>query len=933
MTVSTEVNHNEYTGNGVTTSFPYTFRIFKASDLVVVTNSTSGVLRTLVLNTDYTVTGAGSYTGGSVVLSSPLANGWGITIDRELPVVQETDLRNQGKFFAETHESAFDYLTMLIQQCFGWSRLALLKPSFLARYYDAKQNKISNLADPAVGQDAINLRTTNSLDNDVRRYAEQLAAAVSPGSGTGAFQQFGAGAVIRTFQDKMRESINVKDFGVLQEYPYDSSPAINAAINYANSLPGGATVIIPEGVWGVGPSGAYEGIILKEKVRLLGMGRGVTTLKLLPAANSSVIAFQHDTTLPIELGCMTIDGNKTEQTISAGGVHGVRFHGNDDIYVHDLEVKNAVYYGMGVGYTVETEKPVADSRFERLEIYGNGRAADNQGDGFDGKRMRRCSFSDIYVHDNLQRGIDVRGEQNSFDRIYAYNNGATGISARALGVQPASISQETYITISNSYAIGNGDLGYFIANNEPPLTGFKMQVALTNCWATRNSTDGYQIRGTSMQVSLISCFAEKNGQQGFRVNSQNSDTSLTANFTSCQSLSNTGAGFIANAGIGPVRITDCISSGNSGTYQTLIESSDATIIGGLVSADGRQAGLRCNGSRLTAIGGIYKSGSAEGFRVDGESPSITNVKVFGDTTTTHFRVNAAVSRGNVSGVDVSAVTGGTAFSVPSTVTVQGIVGGTILTGISSKVGSGGTHGLQAVSTSSSNGPTLTVDGPSADINLLLAPKGTGTVKSAASFLPTVTNSFNIGSAISAWAGGFTQTAFTITSDETHKTKPITIAHGILATSDRVIPASSDTILDAWSEVDLVQYQYLDRVEEKGVDGARWHFGVIAQRTLEAFERHGLDASRFGFLCYDEWDYQPEITQFIPEEYDEDGNLTQEEQVLIVQAERAAGSRYGIRYEEVLVMEAALQRRNYERLLAKQADMASRIEALEGSNHA
>ena len=116
MTVSTEVNHNEYTGNGVTTSFPYTFRIFHATDLVVVTASTSGILHTLVLNTDYTVTGAGSYTGGSVVLSSPLANGWGIAIDRELQVVQETDLRNQGKFFAETHEKVFDYLTMLIQQ-------------------------------------------------------------------------------------------------------------------------------------------------------------------------------------------------------------------------------------------------------------------------------------------------------------------------------------------------------------------------------------------------------------------------------------------------------------------------------------------------------------------------------------------------------------------------------------------------------------------------------------------------------------------------------------------------------------------------------------------------------------------------------------------------------------------------------------------------
>lgn len=731
---------------------------------------------------------------------------------------------------------------------------------------------------------------------------------------------------------RWRDEGDVRAWGA-KPYPFDSTPAINAAIDYANSLPDGKTIVIPEGMWGIGPSGSFQGIVLKEKVRLLGKGRGVTTLKLLPSANSSVVAFQHDTTLPIELGCMTIDGNKNEQSISAGGVHGVRFHGNDDIYVHDLEVKNAVYYGMGVGYTVETEKPVADSRFERLEIYGNGRAADNQGDGFDGKRMRRCSFSDIYVHDNLQRGIDVRGEQNSFDRIYAYNNGATGISARALGVQPASISQETYISITNSYAVGNADLGYFIANNEPPLTGFKMQVALTNCWATRNGTDGYQIRGTSMQVSLVSCFAEKNTQQGFRVNSLNSDTSLTVNFTDCQALSNTASGFTINPGVGPVKFVDCVASGNSGVYQTFIDSSDASIIGGLISADGRQAGLRCNGARLSVIGGIYKSGSAEGFRVDGESPIIANVKIYGDTTTTHFRINSSVTRGNVSGIDVSAVTAGTPFAVPSAVTVQGVIGGSILTGLSSKVASGGTHGLSAISTASTNGPTLTVDGPSTDINLLLSPKGTGTVKTTSSFLPNVTNSFNIGSAISAWAGGFTQTAFTITSDETHKTKPITIAHGILATSDHVIPASSDTILDAWSEVDLVQYQYLDRVEEKGVDGARWHFGVIAQRTIEAFERHGLDASRFGFLCYDEWDCQPEITQVIPAEYDEDGNLTQEEQVLIVQAERAAGSRYGIRYEEVLVMEAALQRRNYERLLAKQADLASRIEALEGNNHA
>ncbi|SUH14298.1 Uncharacterised protein [Salmonella enterica subsp. enterica] len=64
MTVSTEVDHNDYTGNGVTTSFPYTFRIFKKSDLVVQVVDLNENITELILDTDYTVTGAGGYTCG-----------------------------------------------------------------------------------------------------------------------------------------------------------------------------------------------------------------------------------------------------------------------------------------------------------------------------------------------------------------------------------------------------------------------------------------------------------------------------------------------------------------------------------------------------------------------------------------------------------------------------------------------------------------------------------------------------------------------------------------------------------------------------------------------------------------------------------------------------------------------------------------------------
>lgn len=174
MTVSTVVDHNDYTGNGVTISFPYTFRIFKKTDLTVSVIDLSENITVLVLDTDYTVTNAGGYNGGSVVLTAPLTNGWQISIARELEPTQETDLRNQGKFFAEVHEDAFDKLTMLIQQAYSVFRLALRKPSSIANWYDALGNYIRNVRDPSQPQDAATKIYVDNSSASNNNYTDEL---------------------------------------------------------------------------------------------------------------------------------------------------------------------------------------------------------------------------------------------------------------------------------------------------------------------------------------------------------------------------------------------------------------------------------------------------------------------------------------------------------------------------------------------------------------------------------------------------------------------------------------------------------------------------------------------------------------------------------------------------------------------------------------
>jgi hypothetical protein len=117
MTVQTNTNVASFNGNGVAQIFPIAFKFNNDTDLVVLlVDDATGAASLLTLNSDYTVSGEGDEEGGSITILVAPATGQRLTVIRRVDILQLTDLRNQGKFFAEVHEAAFDLLTMIAQQ-------------------------------------------------------------------------------------------------------------------------------------------------------------------------------------------------------------------------------------------------------------------------------------------------------------------------------------------------------------------------------------------------------------------------------------------------------------------------------------------------------------------------------------------------------------------------------------------------------------------------------------------------------------------------------------------------------------------------------------------------------------------------------------------------------------------------------------------------
>lgn len=118
MPVTDQTPVDSSTGNGVTTVFPYTFKILDEADILV---TVDGV--TKILTTDYSVSGVGNDAGGNVTFVAAPANGTTVVRTRDMGYERTTDYQDNGDLPASTLDDDIDRTVMLIQQL----RAALLR--------------------------------------------------------------------------------------------------------------------------------------------------------------------------------------------------------------------------------------------------------------------------------------------------------------------------------------------------------------------------------------------------------------------------------------------------------------------------------------------------------------------------------------------------------------------------------------------------------------------------------------------------------------------------------------------------------------------------------------------------------------------------------------------------------------------------------------
>lgn len=361
MTVPSEIARNDYIGNGVTVAFPYTFRLIEATHVRVIL-STDGVESELVLDTDFTVSGVGSPSGGTVTTTTAPASDVAVAILRQVPGTQLTDLRNQSSYYPEDIENAFDLAAMRqLQQQDAIDRSLHLPESeagselltVLPALSDRKGKQLT--FDPTTGQPAA---------------SSPSSAAVSA-----AMQAVVASATLALARSAMGVSgigfVNVKDapYNAVGDGSTDDTAAFNAA------LASGKSILVPPGIYMVDPLTipvGFKGLCIQGSGFYHYAATSGTVIKARTAAQASVFALANGADC-VSIRDLRIEGDNKAQkgidstygaflTLETVGVYNCTAYGS--YHKQGLaRISKCFYANPAVGIHLYSDSAISDSEF------------------------------------------------------------------------------------------------------------------------------------------------------------------------------------------------------------------------------------------------------------------------------------------------------------------------------------------------------------------------------------------------------------------------------------------------------------------------------------------------------------------------------------------------------------------------------------------
>ena len=211
MTVSAQTLAFEYAANGVTTTFPYGFRVLYADQVKVYVNGTLQV-------GGYTLTGVGDAGGGNVVFSVAPINGSTVLVRRISDRVRSTDFQ-QAPYFTQEEllDIDQDYQTMLLQEAAADATNALRIPAV-----ETNSVTLPDAADRA--NKAIVFDEFGNVGVSEDDYADQAAAAAASAAAALASENAAEAAAIAA-----EASADRVDLGALDQAVEDSEAARDAA--------------------------------------------------------------------------------------------------------------------------------------------------------------------------------------------------------------------------------------------------------------------------------------------------------------------------------------------------------------------------------------------------------------------------------------------------------------------------------------------------------------------------------------------------------------------------------------------------------------------------------------------------------------------------------------------------------------------------------